>query len=238
MKLTRLTITAMLCLGPAALAQENAETLKQRILAQAQSTSPDEYAFTRTVRTNVVAGGNTEQTVNVETYDPTKPPGSRWSLVSVNGAAPSAEALKKFRKEVPKRRVLGYHRLANYFASQATVAKEGEGRTVFHFATLPKDTVVIMRSDLSHRATAEVAINTDSREPFAEQVRVNVKPTRLMLMMRLSNYDSISRFQLGEDGKPVLAEQTLEMAGTGMGLDGRMRSVATYSDFRAVRGER
>src|SRR5215213_4488479 len=114
MKLTRLTITGVLCLGSAAVAQENANALKQRILVQAQSIAAEDYAFTRTVRNDVTAGGNKEQTVNVEKYDPTKSAGSRWSLISVNGAAPSAEVLKKFQKESQKRRVPGYHRLANY----------------------------------------------------------------------------------------------------------------------------
>src|SRR3954447_23708716 len=107
MNLTRLTIVGVLCLGSGPIAQESADALKQRILAQAQSMSGESYAFTRTVRMESTRGGNDEQTVNVERYDPTKPLDSRWSLITVNGAPPPAEALTRYRKEVLKRRVPG-----------------------------------------------------------------------------------------------------------------------------------
>ncbi len=47
-----ITIIAVLSLASAAsgLAQQNQDKLKQRVLAQAKSVSPDDYAFTRTVR--------------------------------------------------------------------------------------------------------------------------------------------------------------------------------------------
>jgi len=87
--------------------------LKARILAQAQSMGADDYAFTRTVRAEPTAGGKTEITITVDRYDPTKNGDARWTLVSVNGAPPSGDALSKYQKESPKRRVPGYHRLAN-----------------------------------------------------------------------------------------------------------------------------
>ena len=234
MKLTRLTITGVLCLGSAALAQENANALKQRILVQAQSIAADDYAFTRTVRNDVTAASNKEQTVTVEKYDPTKSASSRWSLISVNGAAPSAEVLKKFQKESEKRRVPGYHRLANYLGSPAIASQDAQGRTVFRFSTLPKDSVVVVNSDVSDKATAEVVVNATSETPFAEQVRLTVKPTRIKLVMKLNSFDATSRYRIGPEGKPLLVEQISEMSGSGLGQEGTMRSVATYSDYRLV----
>src|SRR5436190_16474210 len=146
-----LTIIAGLCLAsaPFALAQHNQDELKQRILAQAQNVSPDDYAFTRTVRIEQTSNGKTEQKLTVEKFDPAKPAESRWTLVSVDGAPPSADALKTFRTDSAKRRVPGYYRLAEYFATPATSSADSRGRTVFHFNALSKDTVKVMDSDVS-----------------------------------------------------------------------------------------
>src|SRR4051795_407837 len=97
-----LTLISILCFGSAAVAQQNADELKQRVLAQARSLSGDDYAFTRTVRTEANQGGKSEKKVIVEKFDPTKSGEARWSLVSVNGAAPSAEELTTYRKEAAK----------------------------------------------------------------------------------------------------------------------------------------
>ena len=88
-----ITIITVLCLGAAttALAQNNKDELKQRVFAQSQSVSPDDYAFTRTVRSEQTSNGKIEKHVNVEKFDPTKPAEQRWTLVSVDGNPASAE---------------------------------------------------------------------------------------------------------------------------------------------------
>src|SRR3954466_13432753 len=93
--------------------------LKQRILAQAQSLGPDDYAFTRTVRSDQTSSGKTEKHINVEKYDPTKSGDAKWTLVSVDGATPSADYLTKYKNEISKRPVPGYYRLAKYFGAAA-----------------------------------------------------------------------------------------------------------------------
>ena len=120
-------------------AEQTPDALKQRVLSQAQSVRPDDYAFTRTVRTEQTSGGKTEKKVVVERFDPTEAGEARWALLSVDGATPSADALKDFKAEAVKRRVPGYYRLADYFNTSATTSTDASGRTVFHFAVLPKE---------------------------------------------------------------------------------------------------
>ena len=57
----RLAIIATLCLGSgvAVLGGVSPDELKQRILAQTQSISPDDYAFTRTLHSDGVSNGKT-----------------------------------------------------------------------------------------------------------------------------------------------------------------------------------
>jgi hypothetical protein len=235
-----LTIIAALCLGSAStvLAQQNQGELKQRVLAQAQSVSPDDFAFTRTVRNEQTSNGKTEKHVNIEKFDPTKPADARWTLVSVDGAPPSADALKTFRTDSAKRRVPGYYRLAGYFGTPATASSDSRGRTVFHFAALPKDTAKVMDTDVSQNATADATVAEANGVPFVEQVGITVKPMRIKLLMKLQRYESTARYRIGPEGKPLLVEQTADMTGSGMGQEGRGHTVITYSDYRAVGNQR
>lgn len=215
--------------------QNKPDDVKQRILAQAQSVGADDYAFTRTIRSEAIAAAKTETTISVDKYDPTKSGDARWTLVSVNGAPPPADALSKYRKEAPKRRVPGYYRLANYFAGPATTATDPRGRTMLRFASLPKDSVLVFNSDLSRETTAEASVGEANGVPFVEQVRLSIKPMRIKLIMKLDHYQSTSRFRMGPDGKPVLVEQVADVTGSGMGQEGSLHQVITYSDYRAVK---
>jgi hypothetical protein len=232
----RLTLIAMLCLALSItiLAENNSNELKQRILAQTQSIGPDDYAFTRTIRSDGTSNGKAEKKVRIEKFDPTRPAEARWTLSSDDGAPPSADELDRFRKDAPKRRMPGYYRLAGYFGSAARASTDSRGRTVFHFAALPKDTVKVMDSDVSQNATAEASVSEANGVPFVEQIHVSVRPMRLKLIAKLESYEYTGRFRMGPEGKPLLMEQNSEMSGSGMGQEGHVHTVVTYSDYRAI----
>jgi hypothetical protein len=232
----QLTLIAALVIAVAstALTQQKPEELKQRVLAQAQSLSPDDYAFTRTIRSEQTSNGKTEKKVTVDKFDPTKPAEARWTLVSVDGAPPSTDVLKTFRTDSAKRRVSGYYRLAGYFGSPATASTDSRGRTLFHFAALPKETVKVMDSDVSQSATADASVSEANGVPLVEQLHVSVRPTRLKLIAKLNSYEYTARYRIGPEGKPLLMEQTSDMSGSGMGQTGGGHTVVTYSDYRAV----
>jgi membrane-bound lytic murein transglycosylase len=233
----QLTLIAALVIAVAstALTQQKPDELKQRILAQAQSISPDDYAFTRTIKSEGTSNGKTEQHVNVDKFDPTKSGDARWTLVSRDGAAPSADALSQYKKDAPKRRVPGYYRLAGYFAAAATASTDSRGRTVFHFTALPKDIVKVMDSDVSQNATADASVSEADGAPFVERLHVTVRPMRLKLIARLESYEFTARYRIGPEGKPLLMEQSSDMSGSGMGQTGGAHTVVTYSDYRAIK---
>ena len=182
--------------------------------------------------------GKTEKKVTIEKFDPTKPADARWTLVSVDGAAPSSDALKEFRTDSVKRRVPGYYRLAGYFGTPATASTDSSGRTVFHFTALPKDTVKVMDTDVSRNATVDTSVSETNGVPFVEHVHLTVKPMRMKLLMKLEGYESTARYRIGPEGKPLLMEQTSDMSGSGLGKEGRSHTVITYSDYRAVSKQR
>jgi len=232
------TILAVLFLSSAAFAQNKPDELKQRILAQAQSIGADDYAFTRTIKSDGTSNGKTEQHVNIDKFDPTKSGDARWTLVSRDGAPPSADALSQYKKDAPKRRVPGYYRLANYFGSPATASTDSRGRTVFHFSALPKDVVKVMDSDISQNATADAAVSEANGVSFVEQLHVTVRPMRIKLIAKLESYEFTARYRVGPEGKPLLMEQTTDLSGSGMGQEGKVHTVVTYYDYRAVGNKR
>jgi hypothetical protein len=232
------TIIALLSLSSAAFAQNKADELKQRILAQAQSIGPDDFAFTRTIKSESTSNGKTEQHVTIDKFDPTKSGDTRWTLVSRDGAPPSADALSQYKKDAPKRRVPGYYRLANYFGSPATASSDSRGRTVFHFSALPKDIVKVMDSDVSQNATADASVSEAGGTPFVEQLHVTVRPMRIKLIAKLESYEFTARYRIGPEGKPLLMEQTTDLSGSGMGQEGKMHTVVTYYDYRMVGNRR
>lgn len=236
--LSTLTIIALLFLSSAAFPQNKPDELKQRILSQAQSIGADDYAFTRTIKSDGTSNGKTEQHVNIDKFDPTKSGDARWTLVSRDGAPPSADVLSQYKKDAPKRRVPGYYRLANYFGSPATASTDSRGRTVFHFTALPKDIVKVMDSDVSQNATADASVGEADGVPFVEQLHVTVRPTRIKLIAKLESYEFTARYRIGPEGKPLLMEQTTDLAGSGMGQEGKMHTVVTYYDYRAVGNKR
>src|SRR3954452_2773386 len=122
----RITILALACVS-LAVADNKSDEVKQRIVAQAQSAGPDDYAFTRTVRTESTSNGKTEQHVNIDKFDPTKSSDARWTVVSIRGAPPAADLLARYQKDSPKRRVPGYHRLAKYFGAATTASTDQRG---------------------------------------------------------------------------------------------------------------
>jgi hypothetical protein len=232
------TIIAVLFLSSSAFAQNKPDELKQRILSQTQSLSADDYAFTRTIKSDSVSNGKTEQHVNIDKFDPTKSGDARWTLVSRDGAPPSADVLSQYKKDAPKRRVPGYYRLAGYFGSAATASTDSRGRTVFHFAALPKDIVKVMDSDVSQNATADATVSETDGTAFVEQLHVTVRPTRIKLIAKLDSYEFTAHYRVGPEGKPLLMEQTTDMAGSGMGQEGKVHTVVTYYDYRAVGNKR
>ena len=237
MNIHQAIVIPLFCLVPVApvLAQQNPDEIKKRILAQAQSMSPDDYSFTRTVRTEQTSGGKTETKVTVEKFDPTKPVETRWTLVSVDGSSPSTDEQAAYKKTAMKRRVVpGYHRLAGYFGSPATSTTDSSGRTVFRFASLPKESVRVFDTDVSQNASAEASVSGTNESPFIEKVRITLKPMRLKLIMKLQQYDSTTRFRIGPEGKPLLMEQTSDMVGSGMGQEGSAHTEIVHSDYRPI----
>ena len=80
-----ITVAASLPLAASLAAEANnpgADALKERIIAHARTVTPEDYAYTRTIRTESTEGNKKEERVVIDRWDPAKPQDQRWTLVS------------------------------------------------------------------------------------------------------------------------------------------------------------
>ncbi len=228
---------AVLALGSAPsadAAEASAEALKQQVLEHARTVAVDDYTFTRTARTEQIEGDKKTERVVVERFDPAHP--QRWTLMSVDGRPPDAEELKKLAKDGPKRRTAHYGRISAYFGAPASATTDARGRTVFHFNTLPLETVIVTGVDISPNSRCEAIVDTTGPVPFVEEVRFTLtKPLRIKVVAKLEKFEATSRYRMMPNGKPVPIEHVSNAYGSLLGKQGRVRSVLTYSDHRPAR---
>lgn len=211
----------------------HADALLDRLVTDARAVGADDFAWTRTVRTEQRSGDEVETRSVVERYDPARPAGQRWTLLSVDGRAPTAAELREHSKAMAQAMVPNYGRLARYFEAGAQRLTKGE-RTAYRTKKLPKGALTIAKADLSEGAQAE-AIVADGPKPFVERLDlVSTRPVRMMLVAKVDRLDATSRYKLMPDGRPVLVEQVSEMRGSMLGRAGTIRTVATFSDHRPV----
>lgn len=230
MMIRTLTAAALLSVSTAA----HADALLDRLLTESRAVGPNDFAWTRTTRSEQRSGDEVEVHSFVERWDPSRPAAQRWTLVSQDGRAPTADDLKQYAKSRPNAEVPYYGQLPTYLGGKVQRA-DAAGRQVYRGTGLPKGAMKIGKNDLSASATVEAQVASGPK-PFVEKVQtVSNKPFRMMFVVKVNQVETVNRYKLMPDGRPVPAEQVTEMRGSMLGKDGIMRTVITYSDHRAVR---
>lgn len=201
------------------------EPLRDAIITDARATNPAGIAFDRTTTAVRRGPGMSEKTVTVERWD-----GQRWSLVSVNGQAPSATHLKQFRKATAANPVPGYHRLAALMAAASDVAVDGEGRKILKIPVLPPGTVRTDSADISAHLSGEAVIAAGNGRPYVERLKVKARENfKLNLLIKVTNFEQVSDYRLGPDGRPRLASQTADSKGSMFGFSGGQTDEVVYA---------
>ncbi|PTS87234.1 hypothetical protein DBR17_06365, partial [Sphingomonas sp. HMWF008] len=163
-----------------------ADALQAKIVATARATPTARYAFRRTL--TVERSGAAAKTY-VEQFDPRRAAADRWTLVSVDGRAPSAKDIASSRK-TKRGPTPSYAQVADWFGAAAT-RSEVKGGVLYRFARLPKGMLKIGSHDASADTQAEALVNTSGAVPFVEHVRmVSNKSFSVMLVASLKSIGS------------------------------------------------
>lgn len=201
------------------------EPLREAIITDARAADPAGMAFERTTTAVRRGPGMNEKTVTVERWD-----GQRWTLISVNGKAPSATQLKSFRKATAANPVPGYHRLAALMAAASDISIDDEGRQVLKIPVLPAGSVRTDTADISGHLSGEAVIATTDGKPWVARLKVRARENfKLNLLIKVTNFEQTSDYRLGPDGRPRLASQSALSKGQLMGITGGQTDEAVYA---------
>ncbi len=210
----------------------HADELQDRVLAGARATRADSHLFRRTL---AIERTGAPRQVRIEEHDPRRPTAQRWSLVSIDGRAPTAKELADARRQ-RRGPVPSYADIARWFGAPAVRVAAAPGYAAYRFARLPKGALKLGPFDASENVTAEAVVNVQGSRPFVERVRwTATKPFRMMLVASVRNMAVNARYRLLPDGYPVPQDLSSDTSGSMLGRSGRLRTAATYADFRPAR---
>lgn len=198
------------------------------IRAEVRGVGP--YAFERTRTITDTRGGGTKR-VEIDRFDPGKPEGKRWSLISVNGKAPSPEERKVWEEFIEGQPIApGPWRLDALLAGPNPKATSKGSETVYSWTSLPKGSLPLGKFDLTDKLAAEASVIDQAGGPTIRQVRIRApKPFRVMMLAKFDTMTVTSDYARDANGRLVLTRQeTVQDAtipGRGKGV---MRTEMTF----------
>ena len=208
-----------------------ADPLQDRVLAGIKATDTSDVGFVQTTR--IEQGGPTAKVI-VARYTPAGV--ARWTVLRVDGRAPTEKESTGFVKAATRTPGPNYARMARWFGGRATRVAEEPGRVTFRFAALPKGVVTMGKHDASAHTAAEAVVNTAGPQPFVERVRfTSSKPFRMMLVAKVERYLLTATYAPLPDGRVFSTGTDSDIAGSLMGKSGNLRTRTRYSEVRAGR---
>lgn len=163
-------------------------------------------------RTASVREADKPEVVNIDRFDPRARPGQQWTLVSVNGKAPTPDQVKEHAKRVELQPVPGFHRFNSLLAGPPTATERQGARTVYRWKQLQKGAAPTGRGpDFSDQLSGEAIVRVDGPRPVLEQVRLHAaEPFAIMGVAKMTKFESITRYAHGSAGH-VLGSQDVDV---------------------------
>lgn len=208
-----------------------ADALQQQVLAAAKAVSAADFAFTQSVR---IERTGTPGREFLSRYDPRRAPAA-WSLVKVDGRAPTAKESTDSAKMAARGRVPTYARITEWFGAPATRVATTPTSVTYRFASLPKGAVKMGSHDASANTSVEAVVNTVGKVPFVERARFTSNaPFRMFVVAKVERFTFTATNRLHE-GRPVPEATDTQFSGSFMGKAQTMTTKTRYSDVQTVR---
>lgn len=216
-------IWTSVALATACLAASPAETVRDRVVAEARALSPGSLAFERMITITQADASEKASQTRVDRWD-----GKTWTLLTRDGKSPSADDRGKYAKAAATGIVPGYYRLAGMLAA-ATATTDAQGRTILRAATLPPKSVFTSGKDVTEHFGADAVIAAGPR-PYVQQLRLTARaPFRMMLVARIETFVTVSDYARDASGTPRLVRQVADIRGTMMGEGGTQHVVTNFT---------
>lgn len=195
----------------------------------AESAKAPVTGFERTVKAEVRPEGDDGPVQLVERFTPTGPASGRWSLVSMDGKAPTAKQVERHRKASAEAVIPGFHRLHLVLSPAPTKRTDVGGKSVFLWPSLPEGAVTTSGGDISRNLSAEATVEEVGGRPLISKVRIfAAKPFKIRGIATMNSFEVVSHYRLN-GATPVLVSQTSNSdVKAPFGLGGVRRSVMTY----------
>ncbi len=193
---------AVLAAGPA-----RADAVLDQLRAEARATALK--PFERTVR---IEPAGRPAIVQVDRFDPRAAAGRQWTLLSVDGRAPTEEEMRRHQRDTGRQPVPGFHRFNELLAGPPTAIERQGDRTVYRWQALSKGAVTTTQGpDFSERLSAEAIVSASETRPRLERVRIYAaEPFGIMGVARMNRFEAVSLYT-SDSERHRLARQTTEV---------------------------
>lgn len=202
--LTR-AIAIVTLLGAATAAQ--ADAVMDKILAS--SAKAPMVGFERTSHIRQGSGADAKNFVRVDRFDPRAAKGKQWTLVSIDGRAPTKDDTDAWQKLITDNPVPGFQRLHTMLAGEPQLKSDSGGRRTYSWANLKPNALPAPGPDFSSKLSAEAVVETVQGQPMITSMRVfAAKPFSIMAVAKMNKFDVSSSYKPGAGGLPFLSAQT------------------------------
>jgi hypothetical protein len=176
---------------------------------RAEAARAEKAGFERTTRTVKQTDDGPRTQVQVDRFNPRAPAAQQWSLLSVDGRAPTRKEINEHRKLVSSLPVPGFYRLSAILAGEPSKATDARGRMIYRWDSLPPRSMPTPGPDVSVKMAAEAVVERVRGRPVLTSVRLFApKPFPVMAVARVNSFDLMNHYEEGSSGTPMLVSQT------------------------------
>lgn len=203
------------------------DPLRDRLIADARALAPATMSFDRATSITKTSGASSDTDRRVDHWS-----GKAWTLVSVNGKPPAADAIASYAKQANAAIVPGYYRLGLFLSGTTTKSTDAQGRVVYRIDPLPAGSVNI-GGDVSNKVAADATVDTGGGTPFVTHFRLFAHaPFRVMLIAKIDSLETATDYSRGPDGRPVLVHSVNTATGSQFGTGGTQRTEIAITNLR------
>ena len=203
----------------------HADALVDALRAEAAKTPV--VAFERTTKVEQFSGKGPGYTVRVDRFNPRS---SSWTLVSMDGRAPTPDQISKHREEVNALPIPGFHRLDEVLAGEPRRVTDAKGRQIYRWDSLKPGSFPTTGPDMSKSVAAEAFIEEIAGRPVIRELRIFAPaPFAVMTVAKVKGLNLISQYRNGTAGPPFMFAQASETDVTApLGLGGKRKTLISY----------